>query len=150
MTGRLRGGEPGCRNYGGIVLLRAGAGAVAATAWCTLRTWWRVHRRLARGPWSAAALPAAIAPTGTAPHSRRAARLVLACCRASCLETALVRQVHAAGAGVAIDVVVGVTAPATGFRAHAWLDGDRVDPGFVELCRFPAGTPRADLLRRGT
>jgi hypothetical protein len=32
MTGRLRGGEPGCRNYGGIVLLRADAGAVAATA----------------------------------------------------------------------------------------------------------------------
>ena len=39
-----------------------------------------------------------------------------------------------------IDVIVGVTAPATGVRAHAWLNGDRVDPGFVELCRFPAVT----------
>ena len=129
---------------------RARAEAVAATTWWTLRTWWRVHQRLARGPWAAAALPATTAPTGTMPpHPGRAARLVLACCRATCLETALVRQAHAAGAGVAIDVIIGVTAPATGLRAHAWLDGDRVDPGFVELCRFPAVTPRPDLLRRG-
>jgi len=164
MARRLYGDVPGCRNYGDIDLLvarpaaparaghthRARAEAVAATTWWTLRTWWRVHQRLARGPWAAAALPATIAPTGSAPpHSGRAARLVLACCRASCLETALVRQAHAAGAGVAIDVIVGVTAPATGFRSHAWLDGDRVDPEFVELCRFPAVTQRPGLLRRG-
>jgi hypothetical protein len=35
---------------------------------------------------------------------------------------------EAAGAGAAADLVVGVTAPASGFRAHAWLDGDQVDP----------------------
>jgi hypothetical protein len=67
-----------------------------------------------------------------------AARLILACCRATCLETALVRQARAAAVGTAADVVVGVTAPARGFRAHAWVDGDPVDPAFAELCRYPA------------
>jgi hypothetical protein len=50
-------------------------------------------------------------------------------------------------AGAAIDVVVGVTVPGSGFRAHAWLDGDRVDPQFMELwlireveMRVPAGS----------
>ena len=33
--------------------------------------------------------------------------------------------------------------------AHAWLNGDRVDPGVMELCGFPAATARPDLLRRG-
>ncbi len=72
---------------------------------------------------------------------------MLACCRATCLETALIRQACAAGAGAAIDVVVGVTAPASGFRAHAWLDGDRVDPAFVELWRYPAVTAEPDQPR---
>ena len=119
--------------------LRVRAKAAARTTWWTLRTWWQVHRRLASGRWGNEALPLITVPAGPSrPHSGRAARLVLACCRATCLETALVRQARAAGAGAAIDVVVGVTAPANGFRAHAWLDGDRVDPGFVELWRYPA------------
>jgi len=100
----------------------------------TLRTWWLVHRRLARGPWGNGAQPVAAPP----PHSERAARLILACCRATCLETALVRQARAAAVGAAADVIVGVTAPARGFRAHAWVDGDPVDPAFAELCRYPA------------
>ena len=108
--------------------------AAAGTIGWTLRTWWLVHRRLARGPWGNGALPAAAPP----PHSERAARLVLACCRSTCLETALVRQARAAAVGAAADVIVGVTAPARGFRAHAWVDGDRVDPAFTELCRYPA------------
>ena len=82
-------------------------------------------------------------------YSGRAARLTLACCRSTCLETALVRQARAARAGVAIDVVVGVTAPASGFRAHAWLDGDRVDPQFAELWRHPARRAGPDRPRRG-
>jgi hypothetical protein len=118
---------------------RARARAAAAVGWWTLRTWWRVHRWLAGGPPGDAARRGATGAAGPAmPHLGRAAQFVLACCRSTCLETALVRQAGAAGAGVAIDVVVGVTAPARGFRAHAWLDGDSVEPGFVELCRFPA------------
>jgi Uncharacterised nucleotidyltransferase/Transglutaminase-like superfamily len=113
--------------------LRSRAEAAAGTIGWTLRTWWLVHRRLARGPWGNGALPVAAPPL---PHSERAARLILTCCRATCLEIALVRQARAAGG--AADVIVGVTAPARGFRAHAWLDGDRVDPAFAELWRFPA------------
>jgi hypothetical protein len=160
--------------------LRVRAAVVAATSWWTLRTWWRVHRRLARGPGGHGPLTAAAAgltettagltetagltgatagltaataglagPGGRgAAHSGRAVRLVLACCRASCLETAIVRQARAAEAGAAVDVVIGVTAPASGFRAHAWLDGDRVDPQFVELWRYPAARPGPDVLRR--
>jgi hypothetical protein len=56
---------------------------------------------------------------------------------------------EAAGAGAAADLVVGVTAPASGFRAHAWLDGDQVDPQFMELWRYPAGRPGPDGPRRG-
>lgn len=132
------------RRYGGAPRIRPAprtphpfrsrAEAAAGTIGWTLRTWWLVHRRLARGPWGNGALPAAAPP----PHCERAARLILACCRATCLETALVRQARAAAVGAAADVVVGVTAPAHGFRAHAWVDGDRVDPAFAELCRYPA------------
>jgi hypothetical protein len=117
--------------------LRSRAEAAAGTIGWTLRTWWLVHRRLVRGPWENGALPIATPPL---PHSERAGRLILACCRATCLETALVRQARAAAVGAAPDVIVGVTAPARGFRAHAWLDGDRADPAFKELCRYPAVT----------
>jgi hypothetical protein len=126
---------------------RARGRAAAGISWWTLRTWWRVHRRLARGGWGSAERgnAALLPPAGRAGPppggSARAARLVLACCRATCLEIALVRQARAAGAGVAVDVIVGVTAPASGFRAHAWVDGDRVDPQFAELWRFPAVLP---------
>jgi hypothetical protein len=124
------------------------AGAIAGTSWWTLRTWWQVHRRLACEPPPHGALPAAGAPSlNRTAYSARAARLVLACCRSTCLETALVRQARAAGAAVAVDVIVGVTAPASGFRAHAWLDGDRVDPHFVELCRYPAMLTEPDQPR---
>jgi hypothetical protein len=128
--------------------LRHRARAVAVTIGWTLRTWWLIHQRLARAPWGDAAPPVAAAPT---PYSVRAARLTLACCRATCLETALLRQARAAGAGHAADVIVGVTAPARGFRAHAWLDGDRFDPAFAELWRYPTAPPEpaASATRRG-
>jgi Transglutaminase-like superfamily len=124
---------------------------IAGTSWWTLRMWWRVHRRLDGGIRGRGVRAApALLPAPTTPHSRRAARLTLACCRATCLERALIRQARAAGAGMPRDVIVGVTAPATGFRAHAWLDGDRVEPGFVELWRYPAATTvPSGQLRRG-
>jgi hypothetical protein len=121
--------------------LRIRPRAIAGTSWWTLRMWWRVHRGLdgdirRRGVRAAPAL----LPAPPTAHSRRAAQLTLACCQATCLERALLRQARAAGAGIPRDVIVGVTAPATGFRAHAWLDGDQVEPGLVELWRYPADT----------
>jgi putative nucleotidyltransferase-like protein/transglutaminase superfamily protein len=123
--------------------------AVAADSWWTLRMWWRIHRTLACRQPGNGALPVPAVPAGPATtHLGRAAHFVLGCCRSTCLETALVRQARAADAGIAIDVIVGVTAPAHGFRAHAWLDGDRVDPDFGELWRYPAMTAEPDRLRR--
>jgi Uncharacterised nucleotidyltransferase/Transglutaminase-like superfamily len=144
--------------------LRVRTEAVVRTSWWTLRTWWQVHRQLARGSRSAGSQPAGtppirMPPAGARPasagpagptmaYSARTARFVLARCRSTCLETALVRQARAAAAGLAIDVVVGVTPPASGFRAHAWLDGDRVEPRFVELWRYPAVPAQPDRPRR--
>ena len=68
-----------------------------------------------------------------------AVRLVLRTARATCLEECVVRQRWLAAAGVPSELVVGVTSPSDGFRAHAWLAGDRVPPDFVELTRYPAG-----------
>jgi hypothetical protein len=55
----------------------------------------------------------------------------------TCLERALVLQRWHSDHGVAKDVVVGVTGWRD-FRAHAWLDGDKVDHEFQELTRLPA------------
>jgi len=119
--------------------LRVRAKVVVGTSWWTLQTWWHVHRWLARGERGNGALPAIAVPAGSGTaHSRRVACFVLACCRSTCLESAFVRQARAASTGIAIDVVVGVAAPASGFRAHAWLDGDRVEAEFGELWRYPA------------
>jgi len=58
----------------------------------------------------------------------------------SCLVRATVRQAWYAGQGLPRDLVIGVTAPGAGFRAHAWLDGDSPchDEGYRELLRRPA------------
>ena len=58
----------------------------------------------------------------------------------TCLEQATVLQAWHAAHGRARDLIIGVTAPKEGFRAHAWLDGDPQchDEGFRELLRRPA------------
>ena len=58
----------------------------------------------------------------------------------NCLVRAAVRQAWYAAHGRPIDLVIGVTAPAEGFKAHAWLDGDPDGEaaGFRELTRRPA------------
>jgi hypothetical protein len=58
----------------------------------------------------------------------------------SCLIQALVRQRWHASHGRSRDLVIGVTAPSAGFRAHAWLaDDDRCHHReFTELLRTPA------------
>jgi hypothetical protein len=38
------------------------------------------------------------------------------------------------------DIVVGVTRPSDGFKAHAWVDGDPDAAGFAELRRIASPT----------
>lgn len=57
----------------------------------------------------------------------------------TCLEAALLRQRWLAEQGVLRDVVIGVTAPAAGFTAHAWLEGaERAVsmPGYTVISRL--------------
>jgi Transglutaminase-like superfamily len=57
----------------------------------------------------------------------------------SCLVRARVRQAWHAAHGVQRAVMIGVTAPAEGFSAHAWLEGDDgLDAARLhELMRLP-------------
>jgi hypothetical protein len=56
---------------------------------------------------------------------------------ATCLERSLVLQRWHAAHGDRRDVVIGVDGAITGFRAHAWLDGEELPPQarFDELGR---------------
>ena len=56
--------------------------------------------------------------------------------RETCLTRSVVLQVWDAAQGLPRDLVIGVTAPGDGFRAHAWLDGEPAY-GFSELSRRP-------------
>jgi hypothetical protein len=71
---------------------------------------------------------------------RRAVSLALRAARANCLVRARVMQAWYLAHGEERDLVIGVTAPSKGFRAHAWLDGDPPchSEGFAELSRQPA------------
>jgi Transglutaminase-like superfamily len=66
-----------------------------------------------------------MAPPALPATARRGVEAVLRRSGATCLEAALVRQRWLRAHGVMRDVVIGVTAPRDGFRAHAWL----ADPG---------------------
>ncbi|MGF7238832.1 MAG: nucleotidyltransferase family protein [Frankia sp.] len=108
----------------------AGARAVVWSA----RAGRLARRQLGRGPLHDIDLPAAPVGAGFA-----AVGTGLRLSRASCLERSLVMQRWYAGREVRRELVVGVTAPVEGFRAHAWLagdaDGDR--PDLVEILRRP-------------
>ncbi|MFL5884723.1 MAG: lasso peptide biosynthesis B2 protein [Thermoleophilaceae bacterium] len=67
-------------------------------------------------------------------------RLVLRIFRDRCLVDALVRQHWHRGHGSSRTLMIGVRAPAEGFAAHAWLEGDPPSSaaGFTELARRPA------------
>jgi hypothetical protein len=70
----------------------------------------------------------------------RGVRLVLRMFRDRCLVNALVRQHWHAAHGSKRALMIGVTPPAAGFTAHAWLEGDPSwsSAGFTELARRPA------------
>jgi hypothetical protein len=69
---------------------------------------------------------------------------VLKLSRATCLERSMVLQRWYADQGLARDVVIGVTSPRAGFRAHAWLEAPAdcgeptgpVDPNKPHDCEF--------------
>ena len=56
---------------------------------------------------------------------------------------ATIRQAWHAAHGSRRDLVIGVTPPARGFRAHAWLDGDPPSEWaeYHEVHRLPATRP---------
>lgn len=60
--------------------------------------------------------------------------------RQRCLVRATVRQAWERSQDRGRDLVIGVTAPSGGFRAHAWLDGDPpcCTAEFTELTRRPS------------
>jgi hypothetical protein len=114
---------------------QAGAGSsVAATCWGWEATG-RVRADLRALPIDA--VHVAPPPAG-AIDAAHGVGIALRARRASCLESALVRQAWQAAHGRERDVVVGVTAPSDGFGAHAWLDGERGGEEFGELLRLPA------------
>ena len=74
------------------------------------------------------------------PSAKRGVSAALRLSRASCLQRATVLQAWYSAHGEERDLVIGVTAPSTGFTAHAWLEGDPPchNEGFYELTRRPA------------
>jgi Transglutaminase-like superfamily len=86
-------------------------------AWWAFRCLRNVRQSLAAGHTDVrVSLP--MLPAGAV----RGVDAVLRRARPTCLEAALVRQRWLRAQGVMRDVVVGVTAPSVGFRAHAWLE----------------------------
>jgi hypothetical protein len=65
--------------------------------------------------------------------------------RQTCLVRSAVLQAWDAAHGRPRDLVIGVTAPSAGFKAHAWLEGDsaRSSGGFSEISRRPPPTAPA-------
>ncbi|MEV6801758.1 lasso peptide biosynthesis protein [Micromonospora rifamycinica] len=122
--------------------LRRGGLPAARTALWAGRAVRGVRRQLARHGMTDLRLPAP--PCDAAAH-RAVVLGVLRRTGATCLERSLVLQRWYGGHLVARTVVIGVTAPSTGFHAHAWLDGDTdaEREAMVEILRRP--TPPAWL-----
>jgi hypothetical protein len=111
--------------------------AALRAAWWTVRAARTARRRLASGSVDVGPLtPVPQLP----PRAERGVFAVLRRSRYTCLVRALVLQAWYAAHGDARDVVIGVTSPADGFRAHAWLEGDppHHEDGYEVLTRRPA------------
>ena len=107
-------------------------------AWWTLRAVRRAHAELPKkgvGPVDLPKVPNVGDPAG------RGVLAVLNRRSDTCLVRATVLQAWAAAHGRPRDIIIGVTSPKEGFRAHAWLDGDPPchDEGFLELTRRSPG-----------
>ncbi len=101
-------------------------------AWWTLRAVRGARRQLQAGRLEDVEL----APPPRLPRSAdRGVDAVLRRVTATCLERSLVRQRWLAAHGETRALVIGVSAPANGFRAHAWIEGEP-EGDFDELVRL--------------
>ena len=109
-----------------------------AALW-TLRATREAHRTSKRGITEARVTK----PPHLPPDAGRGVAAVLNRRDDTCLVRALVLQAWHASQGHERDIIIGVTAPSQGFRAHAWLDGDPKchDEPFEELTRLQVATP---------
>lgn len=105
---------------------------VARTGWWAFRARRSVHEQLRAGGLDAIVVAP---PPRSGPGAERALRAVLGRRGVSCLERSAVRQSWMVACGDRRDLVIGVATTGDGFGAHAWLQGDRVDPSLVELIR---------------
>ena len=122
----------------GIASLRA--------AWWAQRAAHRVRRDLsAAGLDRLVVLPPPALPSGC----RRRVVAVLGLRRDTCLVRSAVLQEWDVEHGRPRDLIIGVSAPGPGFRAHAWLDGDppEATDGLDEFTRRPP-RPRPAPARR--
>lgn len=105
-------------------------------AWWTYRCLRDTRRRLAAGHTEVRVIPPVL-PIAAG----RGVEAVLRRSSPTCLEAALVRQRWLSAQGIRRDVVIGVTAPIEGFKAHAWLEDPgtpAVQPHWHELTRLSA------------
>jgi hypothetical protein len=102
--------------------------------WWGLRAVRSARRSLERGGLDAVELPA---PPAISDDRERWVRATLRLTGSRCLVRSIVLQAWRAARGRSCALVIGVTAPGSGFRAHAWLDGDpHGDRGiFTEILR---------------
>jgi hypothetical protein len=107
-------------------------------AWWTLLAIERARRQLSRGGDLDAVRVGP--PPKLPPEAEKGVHAVLRYRRNTCLVRAVVRQRWFASQGSHRDIVIGVTAPNSGFQAHAWLDGDPPchSERFEELLRRPS------------
>lgn len=126
------------------VLRHQGIRGVRVTIWA-VRACRRVRRQLSQGGLDTVRIPAP--PVG---GDRDLVLRALRRANGNCLERALVLQRFYASQRSRRTVVIGVTAPSSGFHAHAWLDGetDAYREGMVEILRRP--TPTAWLAEDGS
>ena len=118
--------------------------ASVRAAWWAHRAARRVRSHLAvDGLDQLAVLPPPPLPSGC----RRRVVAVLGLRRDTCLVRSAVLQEWDLDHGRPRDLIIGVTAPGPGFRAHAWLDGDppAATDGLDEFTRRP---PRARVDQR--
>jgi hypothetical protein len=111
--------------------------ATVRAGWWGLRARRQARRQLARRGLDAVRLKP---PPKLPPDAEAGVLLALRFQKQSCLVRATVLQEWFASQGARRDIVIGVTAPNSGFEAHAWLDGDPPchSEGFQELLRQPA------------
>jgi hypothetical protein len=114
---------------------RGGLPALRTAVW-TARAVRQARIQVARHDLASVRLPAP--PPGAGAH-RHAVLGVLRRTGANCLQRALVLQRWYGSQRIARTLVIGVTAPSSGFHAHAWLDEetDAQREAMVEILRRP-------------